>query len=247
MELEFSKKNALILGGSCELGITLGKLMITSGLFPMLTYRDTDGEKRISTSLKSFTGKYASGLLDLADPESVETFFSRKTDELSYMVDLAHGNLEQLVASRGRRSISQFYEENVSSRAAILEIVSRSMLKEKFGRMVYVSSTAATRPHPGQGFYASSKLASEALYKNLGIELGGKGITTVVLRPGYMDTGRGRLYADKKHKDILEKVPVKRLLSPNEVAETILFFLSKSAQGFNATEITMDGGLSAGK
>jgi 3-oxoacyl-[acyl-carrier protein] reductase len=247
MKLEFSGKNALILGGSCEIGILLGQLMILSGLFPLMTFRSPEGEKRIASALQPVSDQYASGFLDFAQPASIDDFFSRNTGELHYLVDLIHGDLEQLVASRFSRNIGRFYEENVSMRAKVLEIVSRRMLGQKFGRLVYVSSTAAARPHPGQGFYASSKLASEAIYKNLGLELGGKNITTVVLRPGYIDVGRGRSYAASRRKEILEKIPIKRLLSAGEVAETIMFLISDSARGLNATEIVLDGGLCAGK
>jgi len=247
MKLEFSKTNALILGGGCELGIVLGRLMISSGLFPLMTFRSLEGEKRIASALQPFSGQYASGFLDFAETASIDAFFSRNTGAIHYLVDLIHGDLSQLVASSGSRNISRFYEENVSLRAAVLEIVSRRMLTQKFGRLVYVSSTAAARPHAGQGFYASSKLASEAIYKNLGIELGGKNITTVVLRPGYMDAGRGRAYAALNRKEILEKIPIKRLLSVDEVAETIMFLISDSARGVNAAEIVLDGGLCAGK
>ena len=121
------------------------------------------------------------------------------------------------------------------------------MLKKKRGRLVFVSSSAADRPNPGQGFYAASKLASEALYKNLGLELGGRGITTVTLRPGYVDAGRGKKYLQTRKEEVLRMVPIKRAITGAEVAETILFFLSDSAAGFNATEIALDGGLTAGK
>jgi 3-oxoacyl-[acyl-carrier protein] reductase len=110
-----------------------------------------------------------------------------------------------------------------------------------------VSSSAAYRPNPGQGFYAASKLASEALYRNLGLELGEHGVTAVILRPGYIDAGRGKKYMQGKGGDILRMVPIKRVLNTAEVAETILFLLSDSAAGFNATEISLDGGLTAGK
>ena len=121
------------------------------------------------------------------------------------------------------------------------------MLKKKRGRLVFISSSAAMRPNPGQGFYSAAKLASEALYKNLGLELGRRGITTVTLRPGYIDAGRGRHYLQAHEKEVLKMVPINRAISEREVAETILFLLSDSARGFNATEITMDGGLAAGK
>jgi 3-oxoacyl-[acyl-carrier protein] reductase len=78
----------------------------------------------------------------------------------------------------------------------------------------------------------------------MGLELGTRGITTVVLRPGYVDAGRGREYLQEQDVKILETVPIKRAITRNEIAETILFLLSDSAAGMNATEITMDGGLS---
>jgi 3-oxoacyl-[acyl-carrier protein] reductase len=110
---------------------------------------------------------------------------------------------------------------------------------------VFISSTAAARPNPGQGFYAAAKLASEALYRNMGLELGGRGITTIILRPGYVNTGRGRTYLEEKN--VLKAVPIKRAVTQEEIAETVLFLLSESAAGMNATIITMDGGLTYGK
>ena len=102
------------------------------------------------------------------------------------------------------------------------------------------------RPNPGQGFYAAAKLASEALYRNLGLELANRGITTVTLRPGYIATGRGTKYI-RANEDISGRIPLGRVLTGKEVAEAILFFLSDNAGGFNAVEICMDGGLSAAK
>jgi 3-oxoacyl-[acyl-carrier protein] reductase len=113
--------------------------------------------------------------------------------------------------------------------------------------MVYVSSAAAGRPHPGQGYYAAAKQASEALYRNVGLELSTRGVTAVTLRPGYIDAGRGLRYLEKKADDALAKVPLGRALKIDEVVDAIMFLLSDSAVGFNATILTMDGGLSAGK
>jgi 3-oxoacyl-[acyl-carrier protein] reductase len=79
------------------------------------------------------------------------------------------------------------------------------------------------------------------------LELGGHGVTTVTLRPGYINTGRGKRYLQEKWIEALKMVPIRRVLSEKEVAETILFLLSNSAAGFNATEISLDGGLTAGK
>ena len=121
------------------------------------------------------------------------------------------------------------------------------MVLQGAGRMVYVSSTAAGMPNPGQGFYAAAKQASEALYRSAGLELAPRGVTTVALRPGYVNAGRGNRYLNKNADVALAKVPLGRALQIAEVVDTILFLLSDSAVGFNATALTMDGGLSAGK
>ncbi|MCJ7615849.1 MAG: SDR family oxidoreductase, partial [Desulfobacterales bacterium] len=168
-------------------------------------------------------------------------------DDINYMVDFVHGNFESLVASADADRIYSYFAENVSFRAEVVKRVARIMMKKKRGRLVFISSSAAARPNPGQGFYAAAKLASEAIYKNLGLELAGHGISAITLRPGYINSGRGRQFIQARGLEVIGKIPVKRALTKKEVAETILFYLSDSAAGFNATEISMDGGLTAGK
>jgi len=247
MNFRFSGKQALILGGSSDLALSLAETMIKEGLFPILTYRSEKGQNHITESLKTFDGKYSTVYLDFSEPGSIGPAFENVAQDLDYLVDFAQGDFESLIASADERDIYRYFSENVSFRAEVIKKAARIMLAKKKGRLIYISSSAAAKPNPGQGFYAAAKLASEALYKNLGLELGDRGITTVTLRPGYINAGRGRSFLESKGKDALGKVPIKRVLTAEEVAETILFYLSDSASGFNATEISMDGGLTAGK
>ena len=247
MKLRFSGQRALIIGGSCDLAICLAEQMIESALLPILTYRNEDGSRRITDKLKVFAGRYETFYLDFSDSASLDALFSGINDDLDFLVDFAQGDMESLVASANDDNISGYFTENVSFRAKILKRASRTMLQKRKGRLVFISSSAAQRPNIGQGFYAAAKLASEALYRNLGLELGGRGITTVTLRPGYMDAGRGKRYLQTNAEEVLGKVPIRRVLTCKEMAETILFFLSDSAGGFNAVGIPMDGGLTAGK
>jgi len=155
--------------------------------------------------------------------------------------------MEGLVPTVDGQAVGEFFDANIRARAVVIQQVARAMLARKKGRMVYISSAAAGRPNPGQAFYAAAKLAAEALYRNLGLELAGRGITTVTLRPGYVDAGRGRRYLEQNARLALAKVPLGRALTIQEVVDAILFLLCDSASGFNATVLTMDGGLSAGK
>jgi 3-oxoacyl-[acyl-carrier protein] reductase len=247
MNLTFSGKRTLIVGGSCELALTLAQHMIASALFPILTHRSEAGLKAIHRALLPFTGKYGTAHLEFGTRESLETLFQRIGEDLDYMVDFAQGNYESLIASADEDTLYRYFTENVSFRAELLKATARAMLKKRQGRLVFISSAAAENPNLGQGFYAASKLASEALYRSMGLELGGRGITTVILRPGYVMAGRGKAFLNVRSEEILEKIPVKRAITREEIAETVLFLLADSASAINATVITMDGGLTSRK
>jgi 3-oxoacyl-[acyl-carrier protein] reductase len=248
MNFTFSGNRALVLGGTCELALALAGAMIESSLFPILTYRDDRGLSRIRKTLQPFEGRYETYYLNFGDRDSLDSLFiSYIGDNLDFMVDFVQGNYESLIASADEDSVYRYFAENISFRAEALKMAGRTMLKKRKGRLVFISSTAAQRPNPGQGFYAAAKLASEALYRNMGLEMGERGVTTVILRPGYVDAGRGNIYIQGQEGKILQTVPIKRAITPEEIAQTILFLLSDSAIGINATEISMDGGLTSGK
>lgn len=247
MRLHYSGKRALILGGSCELALGLAKAVISNGLFPVMTHRGKQGRSRIKEALHGVNGQYACLTLDLSAPTTSSLPDDQLGRGIDYLVDFVQGDLEGLVASADSDAVSSYFETNIANRARVIQQAARAMVARRKGRMVYVSSLAAERPNPGQGFYAAAKQASEALYRNLGLELAARGVTTVTLRPGYVDAGRGHRYLEKKADAALAQVPLGRALDTDEVVDTIMFLLSDSAVGFNATTLTMDGGLSAGK
>jgi len=247
MILSFHGKKALVLGGSCDLALTLAVAMMETGIFPLLTFRSEEGREKIAARLSPLGGSYGACYLDFGDRDSLASLLAQGGGDIDYVVDFAQGDFEGYVAAADEARVYQYFNDNVSFRAELLKKVARIMLKRKKGRFVFISSVAAGRTNPGQGFYAAAKLASEALYRNLGLELGRKGITAVTLRPGYIRAGRGKAYLDAHGEDALRLVPTGRFLTGNEVAEVILFLLSESAAGFNATELTMDSGQTAYK
>ena len=247
MNFTFFGNRTLVLGGTCELALALAGSMIEYDLLPILTYRDDKGLNTIRKVMQPFEGKYEAYYLNFGDRDSLVSLFAHIGTDLDFLVDFAQGNYESLVAAADEESVYRYFTENISFRAEILKMAGRAMLKKRRGRLVFISSTAAMRPNPGQGFYAAAKVASEALYRNMGLELGERGVTSVILRPGYIDAGRGSIYMREQGRKALEMVPIKRAVTREEIAQTILFLLSDSAAGINATEISMDGGLTARK
>ena len=246
MDYNYSGSRALILGGSCRLALALAESMISVGVRPVLSFRSDDGRERIEKHLKQHTGNYGTLALDLG--AAADALPERVLEPgIDYLVDYAQDDLEGLVASVDSAAVRKFFDANVAGRSAVIQQVTRHMVGRGRGRMVYISSAAAGRSNPGQGFYAAAKCAAEALYRNVGIEMAGRGITTVTLRPGYVDAGRGRRFLENRGQAELAKVPLGRALTAEEVTAAVMFLLSDGAVGFNGVVLTMDGGLGAAK
>jgi 3-oxoacyl-[acyl-carrier protein] reductase len=247
MRLTFDGNLGVILGGSSLLGLALAKSMLNSGITPVLTYRSDASKHKIEKALSPVSSGFKTLLLDFSSRDTLKNISPKILGSPDFLIDFAQSDYERLVSSARVDDIYTYFEENISFRAAVLIQISRLMLKCKKGRCVFVSSTAASQPNPGQGFYAAAKMASEALYRSMGLELGCRGITSVILRPGYVDAGRGKNFLSTHANETLPKIPVGHPVLPEKIADTILFLLSESAGSFNATEICIDGGLTAGK
>lgn len=247
MQLTFSGKTVLLAGGSCTLALDLARLLLNEGLTPVLTYRSAQGLEAITEAMGNLDGQYRTVPLDFSDPGTLKQALESCGSSPNYLVDFIQDDYETLVASLDTARTARLIGESVAVRADFLKQVTRRMIRQKFGRLVFVSSAAALRPSAGQGLYAASKLAAEALYRNIALEMGGFGITTVCLRPGFVAAGRGLAFIEKNRDRLPDVIPGRRWLSSAEVAHSLLFLLSDEARGFNATELVMDGGLSAGK
>lgn len=238
MELKYKGNKVLITGGSSELGLYMASLALNSGLYPILSYRNNKGKLKIKKHLESFTN-YSTILLD---NEKVETLDN--IPNIDYMVDFSHTNYESLVSNSSAEKLKKYILSNQLYKTLLLQRVTSKMAMNKFGRLIYISSTSAQRINPGQGLYSSSKAAIETLYKTCGVELARLGVTTVILRPGYINCGRGALFAQKREKELKKIIPTKKVLSVEEVCENVMFLMSDSSLSINSTEITIDGGMS---
>ncbi len=238
MKLSFRGRTALILGGGSDMGLALAALLREEGVTVIPTHVSDAGREAVARRFPDL----ASTRLALGDHD-FEALQPALDAGVDYLVDLAQGDLEGLAAAAGDEAES-YLEAHVSGRLRLLRTVTRSMLPRRFGRLVFVSSTAAALPAPGQAFYCAAKRAAEGLYQSLGLELGARGVTSVSLRLGLVDAGRGKRFLDEgdRRQNLGGKV-----VSLEQAASTLLFLLSDQALALTCTTITMDAGLTAQK
>ncbi len=236
MRLTFAGTRVLILGGSCAMGLALIDLARETGLTIVPTHSSESGRAALAERFPDLAAR--SPRLDLADPTSVDAL-EREAD---YVVDLAHARFEALMAAS--TDADAYFAAQIAGRQRLLRHLGRAMLARRFGRLIHVSSTAACLPAEGQGFYSAAKRAGEALYHALGLELGPRGVTSVSLRLGLLDAGRGADFLDTANRRATIKAP---LVTTDQAASTLLFLMSDQALAFTCTTLTMDAGLTARK
>lgn len=261
----------LIAGGSCELGLALGAELAADGMAVALTARDAAGAARIRAALPHVTGTPQAAVLRLharglqqdapgldfpptpaseghAEDDTPETLPERAHAALGeaprLFVDLLHSRFECLLAGADPAAIDLWAARDIAFRARLLRAVSRSMLAARDGRCVLVSSAAAERAAPGQGYYAAAKLAGEALYRAVGVELAARGVTACSLRLGWLEAGRGAPFLHARSADA-PLPPTGRTVTVAEAVQTLRFLLSAPATAINATTLTCDGGFGA--
>jgi 3-oxoacyl-[acyl-carrier protein] reductase len=126
------------------------------------------------------------------------------------------------------------------SRAAL-----RSMLRERFGRIVNISSAVALNGNAGQVAYAASKSAMIGMSRSLAREVGSRGITVNAVCPGLISTDLTDALPEEARRFLLDRTPASRPGAPEEVAAAVRFLMGDEAAYVNGAVLTVDGGLTA--
>lgn len=249
LPMHFTGTHACVLGASSDIGMAVAKKLSEAGMQLTLSACSEKGIARITSAFPAAT-ILELNLEKVARSVTIDTGVTNsplgQIQQPDYLVDCMQSDFEGFIAGAAPKDIARYFETNISGRSICLRHVSRMMLGKRFGRCLFVSSTAGALPNAGQGFYAASKRAGEALFQNLGIELAARGVTSCSIRLGYVQSGRGTAYI-KNNPEAVKLSPARRAITSEEAASTIIFLLSDEAQMINGTTITMDGGLTACK
>jgi len=172
-------------------------------------------------------------------------------------VEAEHGAVEILVANAGitddtlllrmsEDSFNRVLDANLAGAFRVAKRAAGPMLKQRRGRMIFVSSVVALVGAPGQANYAASKAGLIGLARSIARELGSRSITANVIAPGFIDTDMTAELTEARRAEILANVPVKRYGTAEEVAGAALFLASDAAAYVSGVVLPVDGGLGMG-
>ena len=231
-------RTVLITGGNRGIGFSIAERFLADGHRVAVTARSGEGPSGALTVKADVTD---GGSLDTAIVE----------------VEAALGPIEVIVANAGitrdmlliRMSDDDFEDVVNTNLTGVFRVVKRgikSMMKQKFGRVILISSVVGLYGSPGQVNYSAAKAGLVGIARSLTRELGGRGITANVVAPGFIDTDMTQSLPDAQRDVYLGSIPAGRFATPDEVASAVVWLASDEAAYISGAVIPVDGGLGMG-
>ena len=132
---------------------------------------------------------------------------------------------------------------NLTGTFNLTKIFLKNMIKNKFGRIINISSISGLMGNPGQVNYSSSKAALNGFTKSLAKEVGSRNITVNCVAPGFIDTDMTSYIGENERNEILKKIPLNKFGSPEDISKLVMFLMSDEASYITGQTISIDGGL----
>lgn len=231
-------RTVLITGGNRGIGFAVAERFLTGGWAVAVTSRSGKGPEGTLTVHA-----------DVTDSDSLDAAISQVEKKL--------GPISAVIANAGitkdtlfmRMSDEEFDSVIETNLGGVFKVVKRCivpMIKAKYGRVILISSVVGLYGSAGQVNYASSKSALVGFARSLTRELGGRGITTNVVAPGFIDTDMTRALPEEQAQSYLKSIPLGRFADPAEVAEAAWWLASDHAGYISGAVIPVDGGLGMG-
>ena len=246
-ERKFRLRTALVTGSNRGIGLGIVKKFIENDINVFACSRS--GSDQFSIELERINGeneaKATPLYFDITDEKAARdavVFAEKESDGIDILVNNAGINYASTYLMTRMSDMRNIFDTNFFAPVYLSQIAARFMMKRKRGSIINIASVSGMVNSKGNISYGSSKAAFIFATKNMAMELGQYGIRVNCISPGFIDTNMWKERTDDNYKKILEKTPLHRQGSVEEIANVALFLSGQEASYMTGCNIVVDGG-----
>jgi len=241
-----TKKVAVITGASRGIGKAMAKTFAKAGAHVVCVSRTEDTLKTVSSSINADGGSASVFPCDVSDFDTFQNLIKDTTDKygtVDILVNNAGVTRDTLIMRMSEDDWNTVININLKGAFNGIKAATRTMLKQRSGRIINISSVVGLTGNPGQANYAASKAGLIGLSKTIAKELASRGITVNCIAPGYITTEMTDDISDEAKNLLHSQIPLGRIGRPDDIATTALFLASDEAGYITGQTLTVDGGM----
>ena len=247
--MSLSGRVAFVTGASQGIGRACALKLATEGATVAVAARNADKLNELVNEIIATGGKAAAFTLDVTDEEQVKSAIKSaiaQFGKIDVLVNNAGITRDQLVMRMRRADWDAVLQTNLTSAYLCIQQVTSSMLKQRWGRIINITSVFGQMGQAGQANYAASKAGLIGLTMAVARELGSRNITCNAVAPGFIETAMTEALGDEFKQNAAKQIPLGRVGTPGDVASAVAFLASDAAAYITGHVLNVNGGLLMG-
>jgi 3-oxoacyl-[acyl-carrier protein] reductase len=247
--MTLSGRVALVTGASQGIGRSCALKLAASGATVAVAARNHDSLAELVRQIEADGGQAFAFPIDVADEQQVKTTFKAvlgQFGKIDILVNNAGITRDQLVMRMKRADWDAVLNTNLTSAYLCIQQVIGSMLKQRWGRIINITSVFGQMGQAGQANYAASKAGLIGLTMAIAREVGSRNITCNAVAPGFIETAMTSGFSDDFKQNALKAIPLGRVGTPEDVANAVAFLASEDASYVTGHVLSVNGGMLMG-
>ena len=240
-------KNVIVTGATRGIGREIALTLAQNGANIAINYRNLNSEvENLLNEIKSFGVDALAIKCDVSITEEVDNFVKEVKSHyntIDVLVNNAGITKDGLILRMKEEDFDDVLDVNLKGTFNTTKAISSIMVRQKYGKIINISSVVGIAGNAGQCNYAASKAGVIGFSKSVARELASRNINVNVVAPGYINTDMTKNLPDKVKEEIIKSIPMKKIGDPKEVANLVLFLSSNLSDYITGQVINVDGGM----
>ena len=242
--MDLSGKVAIVTGSARGIGREIALRLAEAGANIVIS--DIADAEPVAEEIKKMGRQSLAVMTDVTSASDVAGLVEKATDKfgrIDILVNNAGIARDQLLMRMSDEDWEAVLNVNLKSVFLCTRAVLRHMVKQRWGRIISISSIVGIVGNPGQANYASAKAGIIGFTKTIAREVGSRGITVNAIAPGFIVSKMTEQLSEEQKGEMLKRIPLGSLGTPRDVAEAVAFLASEEARYITAQVLGVDGGL----